>query len=159
MQPAFMFNRAFHPTCNAHDYHHVLLSSFSVLQTAAHVQFLMARTRVLANFLGFLTEDPSADAERDELKKMLRHDLADLKYQYYTLLYGGVVPSLVSVHVWGGYICQLGWLYLQAWVVTLASQKYQYYTLLYEGVVPSLASVYVVGMHVAGVAALASLGG
>jgi hypothetical protein len=58
----------------------------------------MARTRVLANFLGFLTEDPSADVEREELKKMLRHDLADLKYQYYTLLYGGVVPSLVSWH-------------------------------------------------------------
>jgi hypothetical protein len=60
------------------------------------VQFLVARTRVLANFLGFLTEDPSADVERDALRAMLLTDLGDLKYQYYTLLYGGVVPTLVS---------------------------------------------------------------
>jgi hypothetical protein len=58
----------------------------------------MARTRVLANFLGFLTDDPGADVERHELRVMLRADLADFKYQYYTLLYGGKVPSLVSLN-------------------------------------------------------------
>jgi hypothetical protein len=62
------------------------------------VQFLLARTRVLANFLGFLSPDASVDAQRDDLKAMLSSDLVDLKYQYYTLLYGGLVPSLVSCY-------------------------------------------------------------
>ncbi|KAF6262350.1 hypothetical protein COO60DRAFT_649798 [Scenedesmus sp. NREL 46B-D3] len=66
------------------------------LQTAAHVQFLVARTRVLANFLGFLSEDPAAELPREQLKGMLATELANLKYQYYTLLYGGVVPSLLK---------------------------------------------------------------
>eukprot|EP00879_Flechtneria_rotunda_P022137 GHRR01023358.1.p1 GENE.GHRR01023358.1~~GHRR01023358.1.p1 ORF type:complete len:763 (+),score=195.35 GHRR01023358.1:255-2291(+) len=58
------------------------------LQASAHVQYLFARVRVLANLIGFLP--PMASPERQELNALLRNDLTVLKEGYFALLYGGV---------------------------------------------------------------------
>lgn len=67
------------------------------VQAAAHVQYRIARTRVLANFLGFMSSS-QGDAERAPMKDMLRKDIDALKLEYFTLMYGGPVPTTVSDH-------------------------------------------------------------
>lgn len=64
-------------------------------QAAGKVQYLIARTRMLANMIGFLpgtTDTP----DRLELKDLLRSDLHTLRSTYFSLLYGGTLVSLVS---------------------------------------------------------------
>jgi hypothetical protein len=73
---------------------------------------------------------------------MLKRDLVDLKYQYYTLLYGGLVPSLVSCY-FSVIIVTVDFKPVGLLNSDLVDLKYQYYTLLYGRLVPSLVSCYV----------------
>lgn len=70
------------------------------------MQFNIARTRMLANMVGFLP-DPEATPERLELLHLLSEELADLKAEYFTMLYGG--PLRVAVRVSGAAAAHTPW--------------------------------------------------
>jgi hypothetical protein len=67
----------------------------SSAQAAAHVQFNIARTRMLANQIGFLF-DGYASPERSDLLALLRTELNDLQSEYFSMLYGGPLKIAVS---------------------------------------------------------------
>lgn len=64
-------------------------------QAAAHVQFNIARTRMLANQIGFLF-DGYASPERTDLLTSLNTELKDLRSEYFSMLYGGPLKIAVS---------------------------------------------------------------
>lgn len=64
-------------------------------QAAAHVQFFIARTRMLANLIGFLP-DMVTTPERTELVSSLQDELEALRSEYFAMLYGGRLKVAVS---------------------------------------------------------------
>jgi hypothetical protein len=66
-----------------------------LLQSAAHVQFNIARTRMLANLIGFLF-DGTASPERTELVSALNQELNAIRNEYFSMLYGGRVGIKVG---------------------------------------------------------------
>jgi hypothetical protein len=71
-----------------------------LLQSAAHVQFNIARTRMLANMIGFLF-DGTASPERTELVDALNQELTAVRTEYFAMLYGGPVGIKVGRTVVG----------------------------------------------------------
>lgn len=64
------------------------------MQASAKVQYLIGRTHLLANVLGFqvnATDTP----QRRELHQELQGTLNELKETYFTLLYGGLLKTQV----------------------------------------------------------------
>lgn len=64
-------------------------------QSAAHVQFNIARTRMLANMIGFL-DDKFNSTERTELVNALKEELAYMRSEYFSMLYGGPVRTVLE---------------------------------------------------------------
>jgi hypothetical protein len=62
------------------------------LQVSAHVQFDIARVRMLSNMLGFLFDGQSSP-ERIELLRLVDEELEGLRSQYFTMLYGGTMVT------------------------------------------------------------------
>jgi hypothetical protein len=66
------------------------------LQASAKVQYLIGRTHMLANLLGFQT-NATDTPQRRELQRELHGTVDELKETYFTLLYGGLLKSQVNV--------------------------------------------------------------
>jgi hypothetical protein len=58
---------------------------------------MIARTRMLANMIGFLPDTPASAAERAGLNAALSAQLTDLRSEYFTMLYGGYLRISVRV--------------------------------------------------------------
>lgn len=63
-------------------------------QSAAHVQFNIARTRMLANMIGF--SDDYNSPEHTELVNALKEELAYMRSEYFSMLYGGPVRTVLE---------------------------------------------------------------
>lgn len=72
-----------------------LLRAAARFQAASHVQFNIARVRMLANIIAFLPER-NTTLERTELLGLLDAELADLRSEYFAMLYGGQLKISVS---------------------------------------------------------------
>lgn len=70
-------------------------TSAAAFQAASHVQFMIARTRMLANLIGFLPATPERAAERAMLTAALVQQLGELRTEYSAMLYGGTLLTAV----------------------------------------------------------------